>query len=34
MSAGRHGTKRDLEAIESRRLAGARRLKRKVPQAR
>lgn len=27
------GTKRDLEAIEARRLAGARMLKRKVPQA-
>lgn len=27
------GTKRDLQAIEARRLAGARMLKRKVPQA-
>jgi len=27
------GTKRDLEAIEARRIAGARMLKRKVPQA-
>jgi predicted transcriptional regulator len=27
------GTKRDLEAIEARRIAGARLLKRKLPQA-
>jgi hypothetical protein len=30
---GRMGTKRDLEAIEARRIAGARMLKRKTAQA-